>query len=128
MVGRSVETEIPADTIRTSALSNVTRALRAGGRNVAIFALTSMLLASAVQSPLPKTVHITYHIAAMLRGTSECTTEYNWGGDAACTNGTPVPRTMTCHYVKQWQCIAVKAGQFRIKIYATESVLLKILP
>ena len=62
MVGRSVETEIPADTIRTSALSNVTRALRAGGRNVAIFALTSMLLASAVQSPLPKTVHITYHI------------------------------------------------------------------
>ena len=90
MVGRSVETEIPADTIRTSALSNVTRA---GGTNVAIFALTSMLLASAVQSPLPKTVHI----------------------------------TVTCHYVKQWQCIAVKAGQFRIKIYATESVLLKIL-
>ena len=99
-----------------------------GDTNVAIFVLTSMLLASAVQSPWPKTVHITYHIAAMLRGTSECTTEYNRGGDAACTNGTPVPRTMTCHYVKQWQCIAVKAGQFRIKIYATESVLLKILP
>ena len=105
MVGRSVETEIPADTIRTSALSNVTRA---GGTNVAIFALTSMLLASVVVTLTKNSSYYISHItAAMLRGTSECTTEYNWGGDAACTNGKPVPRTMTCHYVKQWQCIAL---------------------